>query len=575
MPAPAQALLLNKIPIIPFNGDVRSDLRKDKVTFDQQLSVALVPQPMRQHIIILSDHSIVLTAEYRDHPVMRQVIGDAARKGHVLKRAIEARITDITLLIRGMDVEASVDGAQDTEREILSLLEQAYRQKATDIQIHADGDFARVRLVVNDQFRVIAEWKRDKAERFLAATYNLCSVNDGAYNDQIAQGARLTSSDRIKLPGNIETVRIEVAPTASQGRCMVMRLLLGGRSHDRKTLEGLGYDREHILAINKILEHPFGACYIAGPTGSGKSTTLAVCLEDLFERREGRNNIVTIEDPPEYKIAGAVQYPVANAMDFASRSEAFAKSFRSVLRSKPHVIMVGEIRDGVAANLLIEAAQSGHQAFTSIHAKDSFTIIPRLAQMGAQRYLVSDSTLTVGLIFQRLIRRLCPHCSVPLDEASDVHVSYAEGEFLRLFGYHGAKNMRFRNPLGCPHCAAGASALEVGYQGLTVAAEVVNPNDAMLDYLMEGRRLEAMQEWFHQETALTAFEHGIRKMAAGILDPRDVFEKLFDPVQAEYLADHPDRLDFVLHGRRDAHGNRVIGDPTIAIGDLFSMRASA
>uniref|UniRef100_UPI0013D5DC65 ATPase, T2SS/T4P/T4SS family n=1 Tax=Proteus mirabilis TaxID=584 RepID=UPI0013D5DC65 len=85
-------------------------------------------------------------------------------------------------------------------------------------------------------------------------------------------------------------------------------------------------DQEHILAIDRILEQPFGACYMSGPTGSGKSTTLAVCLENLFIRRGGRNNIVTIEDPPEYKIAGAVQYPVANAMDRETRTQEFAKS---------------------------------------------------------------------------------------------------------------------------------------------------------------------------------------------------------------------------------------------------------
>lgn len=550
-------------------------LKRGDFAYDFELTERFVPQPVRQHVIVLSNHSIVITAEYKQNPVLRQIIGDAARAGYSFERALEAKIADITAIVRGIDVETSVAGAQDMEREILSLLDQAVRQRATDIQIHGDGDHARIRLVVNDQFRLVAEWGRDKAERFMAATYNLCSVNDGPYSEHMPQGARLTSTERVKLPGGIETVRVEVAPTASQGRCMVMRLLMGGRAMTKKSLETLGYDREHVLAINKILEHPFGACYIAGPTGSGKSTTLAVCLEDLFERRDGRNNIVTIEDPPEYKIAGAIQYPVANAMDKLSRSEAFAKNFRSVLRSKPHVIMVGEIRDGVAANLLIEAAQSGHQAFTSIHAKDSFTIIPRLTQMGAQRFLVQDSTLTVGLIFQRLVRRLCPECSIPFDEASGVEVSFAEAEFLRIFGPQVSRRFRFRNPHGCEHCRRGASQLELGYQGLTVAAEVVNPTDVMLEHLMEGRRRDAMVEWFRQETALTAFEHGIRKMAEGQLDPRDVFEKLYDPVQAEYLATNRNRLALVVDGRRDAAGNRIVGEASVSLSSVFRVRASA
>jgi len=356
---------------------------------------------------------------------------------------------------------------------------------------------------------------------------------------------------------------------------MVMRVLLGRRDHERKTLEGLGYDQEHMLAIDRILDQPFGACYIAGPTGSGKSTTLAVCLEELFDRRGGRNNIVTIEDPPEYKIRGAVQYPVANAMDRETRTQEYAKSFRSVLRSKPHVIMVGELRDGVTANLLIEAAQSGHQAFTSIHTKDSFTIVPRLAHMGAQDYLVTDASLTVGLIFQRLIRVLCPHCSMPLDSASHVRVSESEARFIRLVGQRYSSKLRFRNPIGCDRCQAGASELELGYKGLTVVAEVVNPTDVMLDHLIAGRRKEAMREWLKQDTALTAFEHGIRKMAAGLVDPRDVFEKLFDPIQFEQLSNDRMRLDFVIRGMTNEAGHRMTAARSVRLGDVFKATLRA
>lgn len=564
------------IPLVSISPHLLMELRAASVEFDEQLTEKLTPSGHRHNVILLTDGSAAITKDYRNHPVLRQVIGDSRRLGRPIHRLIVCSIVDLDRFIRGMDTPDSADGAQDMEREILSMLSQAVHQGATDVQIHGDGRHSRVRFVINDQFRVYAEWPREKADRFMAATYNLCSINDGPWSDTKSQGARLTSTDRITLPGGLETVRIEVAPAASGGRCMVMRLLLGRKDHERKTLEGLGYDQEHILAINRILEQPFGACYIAGPTGSGKSTTLAVCLEDLYERRSGRNNIVTIEDPPEYKIAGSVQYPVANAMDREQRTQEFAKTFRSVLRSKPHVIMVGEIRDGVAANLLLEAAQSGHQAFTSIHAKDSFTIIPRLAQMGAPAYLVQDATLSVGLIFQRLIRTLCPKCSISLEHAHDLEITQSEARFIRLLGARHGRHLRFRNPSGCTHCSKGASELELGYRGQTVAAEVVNPTDEMLHHLMQGSRREAMREWMKQDTALTAFEHGIRKMAAGLVDPRDVFEKLFDPVQFEMLCEDPTRLDFVVRGKRDENGKRILVQPKVPVADVFrgTMRAA-
>ena len=520
----------------------------ETLTGDESRRIS-VPKQMRGFVCVLSNGVMLVSRSHKHHAIVTQVLQEMERNRILCDRfyAVEMSVIQ-SFYDRGERRAIAESGMERMQKDVFSVIEKAMSWNATDIAIETNGPSGAIRFCVNDQMIRVDEVEGDYCRLFLTAMYNLCKTSDGTYRENDFQAALLTSTDEAPLPKGLEAVRMQFGPTAGKGRAVVARLLPSrtGRGAKR-TLSDLGYDPEHIFAMQQIRDNPFGVIFFTGPTGSGKSTTLAVSLETRYFETQQRLHITSVEDPAEYEIRGCRQHEIANAFTQEERQQAFIKAFNAVLRMKPHVIMVGEVRDLPAAQLLLKASTSGHQCWSSIHAKDALTVPARLKGMGIEQYIATDSSILVGMVFQRLVPKLC-ECALRFDRRA---VSGEVGLMVDIVCDGDRGGMRMRNPNGCAKCKRSVGSIP-GYAGQTVVAEVLQPDDEILTACVEGRRAEALNRWLENPIAITAFEHGVRKILRGELDAQDVFDRVFDRGNLLRLQNNAGRLRFVREGRSRA-----------------------
>jgi general secretion pathway protein E len=258
-------------------------------------------------------------------------------------------------------------------------------------------------------------------------------------------------------------VRVSTLPGA-HGERAVLRLL--DKSESRLSLSSVGMTGENLSRLSKLIEQPHGIVLVTGPTGSGKTTTLYAALQQLDA---STRNILTVEDPIEYELSGVGQTQVNAKIDLT-----FAKALRAILRQDPDVIMIGEIRDFETAQIAIQASLTGHLVLATLHTNDAPSAITRLMDMGVEPFLLSSSLL--GVLAQRLVRKLCTHC-------------------------HGT---------GCEHCH------QTGYQGRTGIFELLS-TDIGLRELIHSKASEAdIRESARQAGMQLMREDGSRLVQEGI-----------------------------------------------------------
>ena len=214
--------------------------------------------------------------------------------------------------------------------------------------------------------------------------------------------------------------------------------------------------------VRSAAQMPYGLLLVTGPTGSGKTTTLYAALSEI---NTGLDKIVTIEDPIEYQLPGVLQIPVNE-----KKGLTFARGLRSILRHDPDKIMVGEIRDAETAHIAVQAALTGHQVFTTVHANNVFDVIGRFANMGVDSY--SLVAALNGILAQRLLRMNCPHCLAAAEVSDDLVARSG------LTAQHAA-GARWRRGLGCAHCRGS------GYKGRRAIAETLPMTDQLRDQLVQ------------------------------------------------------------------------------------------
>jgi type II secretory ATPase GspE/PulE/Tfp pilus assembly ATPase PilB-like protein len=242
----------------------------------------------------------------------------------------------------------------------------------------------------------------------------------------------------------------------------------------------------------------------------------------------GSIHVITVEDPVEYPIEGAVQTPVVNAPTEEARSLAFAAAIANAMRLDPDTIMIGEVRDRASAQSALRASMTGHQVWTTVHANSALAIVDRLVDLGLPIAMVTDESLVTGLISQRLVKVLCPHCSRPLSEAMR---QLEMGLVARVKRAVGARfdYVRVAGP-GCPHCKNGTV-------GRTVVAEVVRTDAAFCELLRAGRKADAHHYWITELSGQTVAQHALEKVAAGLVDPR-MAERVVGPL-APFNSERP------------------------------------
>lgn len=291
--------------------------------------------------------------------------------------------------------EEEIENADVSNAPIVQLvnkiIEQAARQRSSDIHIEALEDRVRVRFRVDGVLQKAMQYDIELLNAIVARIKIIGGMDIS--EKRKPQDGRITS-----VVDNVEyDIRVSVLPTV-YGEKIVMRLTQKkALNRDKKDL---GLSPDELVQFDRILSHPHGIILVTGPTGSGKSTTLYTALSELNTEDV---NIITVEDPVEANVDGINQVQVNNKADMT-----FANALRSILRQDPDIIMIGEIRDNETAEIAVKASITGHLVVSTLHTNSSASTITRLEDMGIESYLIADSV--VGVIAQRLVRRLCPKC---------------------------------------------------------------------------------------------------------------------------------------------------------------------
>jgi general secretion pathway protein E len=503
----ALSLQLN-LPII--------DLTRHSV---QAEALALVPEDYaRQHDLIpvdlTGDSLVVVMADPLNIPVLEdlrarakkiiqpavgipQDIREAINRNYVGWNEIERQISMVTPRAAEVVVEeVAPDFSAQTPivRTAELLIAQAVRDRASDIHLEPKETHLRVRYRIDGFLHEVQTLPLSVHPPLISRLKVLAGMN-------IAERRRPQDGQfSIQVEGKDVDFRVATSDSA-HGEMMVLRVL--DKSLSLIALKELGFLPEALDKYMQMLRKPFGMVLVGGPTGSGKTTTLYASLNQLD--RKGRN-IVTIEDPIEYHFEDINQIQV-NAL----ANITFASGLRSIMRLDPDVILVGEVRDGETAAMATQASLTGHLVLSSIHANDAVGILFRLIDLGIEPFLISSAL--VGVISQRLVRRVCSHCrqlaAVPAEEASAYEEELGEKPDKLYYGS------------GCNFCA------NTGYAGRTGVYEVMALSEEIRRLLLKGASSADIKAHAAKEGMVTMRRAAMLKVQQGVTTPLEVIRNVY------------------------------------------------
>ena len=365
-------------------------------------------------------------------------------------------------------------------RMINALLAQAVRDNASDIHIEPFETRSVVRFRLDGTLKDIAEPHR-ALHAALVSRIKVMADLDIA-EKRLPQDGRIA----LRLAGRPVDVRVSTLPTG-HGERVVMRLL--DKEAGRLDLAKLGMAPVTHEAVLKLTNQPHGIVLVTGPTGSGKTTTLYAALSSIDA---STTNVMTVEDPVEYDLDGISQTQVNPRIDMS-----FARALRAILRQDPDVIMIGEIRDLETAQIAVQSSLTGHLVLATLHTNDTASAVTRLTDMGVEPFLLSSSL--IGVLAQRLVRRLCPDC----------REAYVPDETeLTLLTAYGKPNQLYR-PKGCPSCN------HTGYRGRTGIYELLQVDDQLRSMIHARESEQKLRDYALQHGMHTLRDDGLRWVAAG------------------------------------------------------------
>ena len=371
---------------------------------------------------------------------------------------------------------------------VKDMIEKAVRQRASDIHIEPMERIVRVRYRIDGALYERAQYNI-KTLAAIAARIKIIGGMDIAEKRKPQDGRITQVVDRTEYD-----IRVSVLPTV-YGEKIVMRLT--SKTALTKEKSQLGLKPAELAQFDYILKNPHGILLVTGPTGSGKSTTLYTALSELNKEDV---NIITVEDPVEANIDGINQVQVNPKAELT-----FATALRSILRQDPDIIMIGEIRDQETASIAVQASITGHLVVSTLHTNSAASTITRLEDMGIESYLIADSV--IGVIAQRLVRRLCPHCKKPRQASEE------EKEFM---GCNPEKQITIYDSCGCNQCD------NTGYIGRIGVYEIMQVTPKLKNIISKRMGADAIKE-----QALKEGMHTLRMSATEyVLDGTTSYEEM-------------------------------------------------
>lgn len=383
-----------------------------------------------------------------------------------------------------------VSGEPPVIRLVNLMIMQAVSDAASDIHLEPEEDAVRARYRIDGILHDAKTLPKYLQSAVVSRIKVLSNLNIAEHRS--SQDGRF----QMKMENRAIDIRVSVVPTI-YGENVVMRLL--DRGSAVLSLSKLGFSRDVLEKYQRLIRRPYGIILVTGPTGSGKTTTLYASLHII---NSGEKNIVTIEDPVEYHLAGVRQIQVDPKAGIS-----FANGLRSILRQDPDIIMVGEIRDKETAEIAIQAALTGHLVFATLHTNDAPGAVTRLVDMGLEPFLVSSSL--IGVLAQRLVRAVCRDCKeeyLPSQEA------------LKDIGYDGRQDaqIKFYRGRGCLRCH------ETGYKGRVGIFELMLADEKTRNLITAKAPLDEIKKQAQASGMLSLKDDGMQKAKDGLTTAEEV-----------------------------------------------------
>jgi general secretion pathway protein E len=435
------------------------------------VSLSALSEVMRQYVV----NSI----EREPAETLNQRIATAYAAGEGSAAAVVGEVESAVDLSRMMQdlpaVEDLLESSNDAPiiRMLNALLTQAAKDGASDIHIEPYERSSAVRFRVDGTLREVVAPNKALHAALISRLKIMAELDIS--EKRLPQDGRIS----LRIGGRAVDVRVSTLPSA-HGERAVLRLLDKGDAN-KFTLESLGMSGDSLERFKRLLRQPHGIVLVTGPTGSGKTTTLYAGLSTVDA---STTNVLTVEDPVEYELPGIGQTQVNAKIELT-----FAKALRAILRQDPDVIMIGEIRDFETAQIAVQASLTGHLVLATLHTNDAPSAVTRLTDMGIEPFLLSSSL--IGVLAQRLVRKLCPHCK----REDDQH------------RWH---------PVGCTECGM------TGYKGRTGVYELMVADDEIRGLIHSQASEARLFEVAQLDGMQTMREDGERLVAEGVTSLEEV-----------------------------------------------------
>ena len=465
--------LLKKYECIPFELDA----------YNANILHLAMADPM--DMAAIDDISIVTNLQIEPYIASAKEIRAAIDRCYGAMETMDAanRFTRERAMLRGETDEIEEADVSDAPivQLVRSLIEQAIRQRASDIHIEALEEKVRVRYRIDGALYEKMVYDNSLLPA-IATRIKIMGGMDISEKRKPQDGRMTVTVDRQEYD-----IRISSIPTV-HGEKIVMRL--SSKLSLTREKKQLGLSEAELAHFDHLMSSPYGIIFVTGPTGSGKSTTLYTALIELNKEAV---NIVTVEDPVEADIDGINQIQVNPKVDLT-----FASALRSILRQDPDIIMIGEIRDQETASIAVQASITGHLVVSTMHTNNAVGTLNRIADMGIERYLVADSM--IGVIAQRLVRKLCPHCRKK---------RLATVEEKRLLRVAPEAETEVYEPVGCNFCN------HTGYFGRIGVFEIMEVNEEIRTLISTNAGTEELIAAAKRNGMRTLRENGIRYVLDG------------------------------------------------------------
>jgi general secretion pathway protein E len=468
-----------------------------------------IDDALRRNVAVLSDGSFYIHAAFISDPAARSLQDRARRLGIILRDPEPVELSAIRELY-GANAVQRIDNAEGIKARFVSMIDEAVALRTSDIQIKLNEEqgTAEVRFQIDGFLSgVIEEFHHDELEALITTAFYFGDNGDATPNP--GRNQKVTVNKRHKLPPGVFSLRLHFAKLAS-GRHLNIRIIYEKLAVGGRGLAALGLSPEVERTLLYVQTLGKGLLTIGAPTEHGKSTTLTLWLGDLLDSRDGKLTVASVDDPPEGLDPRIIYFPVSDRTD--GETDSFTEALKASLRIAPHVVRVGECREGPPARMAFDAANTGKLVSTTIHCAGVLNIPSRYEELGVPTLLAYSAERHACWYSQRLVPKLCPGCRRTLGAAAklDDRMDVLRERFVRTLG-HDAGTLYARGH-GCAACLGKLAKIGIaGIMGRRLIGEILLPDQAICDLLRNRRHREARRAWLDglggRSMALTGLPH--------------------------------------------------------------------